>query len=408
MATKTCKANVGTRKDVRQCGKPIAEGMLAACKDHATKLIPHGESGIYYRGGSYVAVTTHRGRQTKTFHRTLSLARDARGDRTGTNRKVPAARTPFDAYARAWVKTTQGRTARGFDDDTRASYTAALEAHAIPHFRATPLRDIERRDVKQLVAKLQRAGLAPATIARYMAPVRALFSDAVEDGDMIVNPALALKINAKAARSRDGEDAPSNDKALTRVELAAILAAIPESRRLLFDVLAGTGARISEALGLNWSDLTQSGDKTTLRIERQWYRGTLKPNAKTEAGERTITLDPVLAAKLWAAGADGVGPMFHSKTGERLSDRNLRRVLDKATERAGVVGVSFHKFRHTHGSMLLEAGWTIPQVSKRLGHADPAITARVYSHAMRDTEPDLSFLGQLSGDSGASDAFAFI
>jgi len=322
-------------------------------------------------------VTRHRDKQVKTFHRTLDLAREAKGDRTGTNREAPRSRRPFDEYAREWVANCQGRTVRGFDDDTRKSYEAALDAWAIPHFGATRLRDIDRGDVKNLITKMQRKGLAPATIARYLAPVRALLSDAVEDGDLAANPALKLAINAKTRGTR-----PTSErvKVMTRAELGAVLAAIPEQHRPIFEVMAGTGCRISEALGLKWRDLGENG--STLRIERQWYRGTLKPNTKTEAGARTVDLSPDLAAKLWQLGADATGPMFTTRTGQRPSDRNLRRILDAAAKRAGVVGVTHHTFRHTHGSMLLDQGWTIPEVSERLGHANPMITAEVYSHVM--------------------------
>ncbi|MGO9888314.1 MAG: tyrosine-type recombinase/integrase [Solirubrobacteraceae bacterium] len=84
--------------------------------------------------------------------------------------------------------------------------------------------------------------------------------------------------------------------------------------------------------------------------------------------------------------------MFTTRTGLRPSDRNLRRILDAAAKKAGVVGVSHHTLRHTHGSMLLDQGWTIPEISKRLGHANPMITAEVYSHVMPDRSRDLSFL----------------
>ena len=87
--------------------------------------------------------------------------------------------------------------------------------------------------------------------------------------------------------------------------------------------------------------------------------------------------------------------MFHTQTGNRLGDRNLRRILDDAARRAGVVGVSHHTFRHTHGSILLDQGWSIPEVSRRLGHANPKITAEVYSHAMPDRTRELSFLDDL-------------
>jgi integrase len=368
-------------------------------KRSALKLEKTSTPGIYRRHAAacegtgrcecpYVVVTRHRGRQLKTFHRTLELAREAKGDRTRTNREAPRSRRPFDAYAREWVASCQGRTRRGFDEDTRKSYAAALELYAIPHFGSTPLRDIERKDVRALVAKLQRAGLASATIARYLAPVRALFSDAVEDGELTVNPALRLAINAKMKAAAE----PRRARALTRVELGALLAAIPEQHRLIFEVLAGTGCRISEALGLEWRDLGENG--STLRIERQCYRGTLKPT-KTAAGARTVTLSPELARKLWAAGADATGPMFHTRTGRRLIDRNVRRVLDEAAARAGLTGVTLHTLRHTHGSILLDEGWSIPEVSERLGHADPSITAAVYAHALADRRRELGFLDDL-------------
>lgn len=210
-----------------------------------------------------------------------------------------------------------------------------------------------------------------------------MFSDAVERGDMSINPALRLRINAKAQRPATADE-PEREKTLTLADLHAIRGAIPERSRLLFEALAGTGCRISEALGLDWRDLRSDGDHTTLRIERQFYRGKLKPNAKTEPGERTIDLDAELAAKLWERGADDTGAMFPTRGGARLNDRNLRRVLDAAAKRVGVVGVSFHTFRHTHGSILIDEGWTIPEVSERLGHTDPAITARVYAHKLRD------------------------
>jgi integrase len=150
-------------------------------------------------------------------------------------------------------------------------------------------------------------------------------------------------------------------------------------------------ARLAErALGLEWRDLGENG--TTLRIERQFYWGTLKPNTKSKAGARTVELSPELAAKLWARGADATGPMFHTRTDQRLNDRNLRRVLDAAAKQAGVPNVSHHTFRHTHGSLLIDEGWTIPEVQQRLGHADASITMSVYSHKMRDRQRDLSFL----------------
>ena len=116
-------------------------------KNPSAVLIKTSTAGIYKRGSRYVVVTRHRGKQVKTFHRTLELAREAKGDRTRTNRQAPLSRRAFDDCAREWVASCQGRTVRGFDEDTRKSYAAALEAHAIRHFGSMPMRDIERKDV---------------------------------------------------------------------------------------------------------------------------------------------------------------------------------------------------------------------------------------------------------------------
>lgn len=355
------------------------------------ELVKTQTPGVYKRGDRYVVVWRHRGKQHKSFHRTYSEAREAKAQRASGGSGAPQSRRSFDEYARDWVKHCQGRTSRGLDADTRREYAAVVERHLIPHFGATPIRDIERRDVNALIAKLQKARLSPASVAKYLAPLRAMFGDAVENHDITANPALGLKINAKARRT--AEDEPQRAKNMTRAELAAVLNAIPEAHRLPFELMAYTGCRISEALGLDWGDIT-FGDQPTVQFARQWYRGTLKA-PKTAAGVRTVQIPASFAAKLWALGADATGPVLHTRTGQRISDRNLLRVLQEARDRAGVPGVTHHSFRHTHGSLLLDEGWTIAEVAERLGHADPSITARVYAHTMRDRQRDLGFLDDL-------------
>ena len=390
-AKKTCRANIGSRTEPRLCGQPIAKGMLAACAAHKTTMIPC-ESHIYYRGGSYVVLTVHRGKQRKTFHGKLDEAREARGDRTGSQKQAPGERRPFDEYALAWVAAYQGRTKRGFDEDTRISYRRALELYAIPHLGSTPMRDISREQIDELIAELVDKGLSADSIAKYIAPVRAMLSDLRERHKIPHNPASALKINKKSSAgklSADQSAAPGRLLGLTRVELDAVIAATPDAHRLLIRLLAHTGCRISEALGLDWSDLGDDG--RMLRIERQWYRGKLKQYTKSANGQRTISLPPELSRALWAAGADATGPMFHTRTGRRLSDRNINRTISSAAERAGLAHISAHSFRHTHGSLLLSKGWPITEVAHRLGDNVQTVQ-QVYAHKLRDSNRDLSFL----------------
>jgi integrase len=89
--------------------------------------------------------------------------------------------------------------------------------------------------------------------------------------------------------------------------------------------------RISELLGLEWEDV-EFGARPTLKVRRQYYRGQLKGYLKSNARRRDLPLSPGMARKLWAARpAHDSGPMFATRDGNRLEDRNVRRVLDGVT-----------------------------------------------------------------------------
>src|SRR4051794_29278838 len=89
--------------------------------------------GIYKRGTGkrggkpYVVIFRHRGKQHKSFHRTLAEAKEAKGERDHRQAGAPPARVTFENYARAWVESYPGRTSRGLSDTTRGSYRDALE-----------------------------------------------------------------------------------------------------------------------------------------------------------------------------------------------------------------------------------------------------------------------------------------
>jgi integrase len=261
----------------------------------AAPLVKTKTPGIYKRGSRYVVIWRHRGKQYKSFHRTLAEAREAKGQRQSGSRR-PSTKQPFAEYARSWLDGYQGRTARGFSDQTRSDYRRSIEHYAIPFFDGSRLCDIEQPDVRRLISSLQARGLAASSVRKNIAPVKALFATACEDGDLALNPALGVRVNARQA----AEDATEERaKAMTRVELGAVLT-LPERWRLLFELLAHTGLRISELLGLDWADL-ELGDRPRLRVRRQYYRGTLKHHLKTEEGRRELPLSPGMARKLWTA-----------------------------------------------------------------------------------------------------------
>jgi integrase len=344
--------------------------------------------GVYRRGGRYVAVTKHRGRQQKSSHRTFAEACEAKARRESGERK-PATRETFADYATDWLASYAGRTSRGFTDSGRDAYRRAIERYAVPFFRARRLADIEPPDVRAFVAHLESKGLAPGSVVKNLTPLRAMLATAHEDGALRDNPTRGVRVNGR--RTDPLAESDAKVKAMTRAELARLLGTMPDEWRVFFELLAHTGLRISEALGLDWPDV-EFGKRPMLRVRRQFYRGTLK-TLKTHNGRRDVPLSTGMARKLWTAKpAAGAVAMFTTRNRTRYLDRNVRRVLDRATESAGVPWVTFHTFRHTCASMLFEGGKDIKQVSEWLGHADPAFTLRTYVHLMDGGLGDAEFL----------------
>ncbi|MEQ9642503.1 MAG: site-specific integrase [Alphaproteobacteria bacterium] len=161
----------------------------------------------------------------------------------------------------------------------------------------------------------------------------------------------------------------------------------------------GTGARRGEIAGLRWSDLdldrNTGGSMTIERSIEQTQRDGLRvKQPKTAAGRRTISL-PQFAAdalrqhrleqrKLRLALGVGALPadawVFGDHEGNLPNPYSITDRWRDAVKNRKLPKVTFHAFRHTHASALIAAGLDVVSVSRRLGHASPALTLSVYSH----------------------------
>ncbi len=336
--------------------------------------------GICKRGNRYVVVWRHRGKQYKSFHRTLTEAREAKGQRQSGDRR-PTSRIGFADYFDEWIETYAGRTARGFSETTRPEYRRPIEAHALPRWRTWRLADVEPGDVRDLFGQMRRDGRSTSQIKKTRAALSAMFATAVDDGLRPSNPVAGVRIPTANG------DEPKDDraKALTREELKLLLAAIPERWRLFFEFLTHTGLRISEAVGLTWANV-DLGERPQVMVREQVYRGERR-RLKSRDGRRDIPLSAGMAGRLLEHRRDTYGgptaPVFPSKAGTPLiRGKVAERVLNPAREAVGMEWVSFHAFRRTCASLLFEAGRNVKQVSEWLGHSDPAFTLRTYVHLM--------------------------
>ncbi|MGH9249400.1 MAG: tyrosine-type recombinase/integrase [Acidimicrobiales bacterium] len=121
----------------------------------------------------------------------------------------------------------------------------ALDNHIVPAFGDRPLSTLRRSDVQGFVAALS-ARLAPNSVHNMHRVLSQLMAAAVDDRKIAVSPCVRIKLPSRPSV----EVAPP-----TPGELAALVAATPDRYAALVVLLAGTGLRISEALGLEVGDV---------------------------------------------------------------------------------------------------------------------------------------------------------
>ena len=173
---------------------------------------------------------------------------------------------------------------------------------------------------------------------------------------------------------------------LTRRQPARLLAEIPEQWRPLFELLASTGLRISEAIGLRVMDAGLDSDAPCIAVRRAIANGQLTA-PKSRHGRRTIPISLELADQLreLVMGCGETELLFRGAQGAVLRPGNLRyRVLIPAAQRAGVPWARFHTLRHTCAAMLIDAGASPLRLQRWMGHHSAAFTLDTYGHLLGD------------------------
>ena len=341
--------------------------------------------GIYRRGSRYVVVYRVEGRQRKQYASTLAEARAIKIKRDGEARALRRGPT-LHGFSLSWLDRYAGRGHDSVRANTRREYRRLLVNFALSYFdREVRVRDLDRAAVQHFVDWLTtrpgRAGrLRDRSIANALTPLRLALDAAVAEGLLDANPAEQVVLPHR----RSGRAwSTSERRFLTRTELVRLLDEVPAKWRPLFELLVATGLRISEAIGLRWSDLVLDGSAPHLQVRRAIVKGaTVAP--KSRHGARLIPLTPELAATLRAhrpRNAADDAFVFPGRDGGASDQGSLRRrVLIPAAERAGLTGVGFHTLRHTCASMLIESGLSPLRLQRWMGHHSPAFTLDTYGH----------------------------
>jgi integrase/recombinase XerC len=277
---------------------------------------------------------------------------------------------------------------RNYSPHTLRAYRGDLErfvAFLAEDFLERPAAELRPGDadplaVRSFLAALHRGGAGRRSQGRALSAVRSLFRFACREGVMAANPAAGVPA-PKAPRELPRHLRPGEVEDLVEAPAADDRedAALALRDRALLEVLYATGLRVSELVSLDWRDLDLSA--RVLRVMGKGGKERMVPFGRQAAAALTAWLGGWDEVRSRDRGADPEAePVFLHHRGGRLSDRSVRRVLDRYVDRAALAaGVHPHTLRHTFATHLLEGGADLRAIQELLGHSSLATTQR-YTH----------------------------
>ncbi len=230
--------------------------------------------------------------------------------------------------------------------------------------------DVGHLDIRRFLAELKSRSNAKRTVVRKLAAIRSFFKFLVRERYVKSNPAQSIftpKLDKKLPVFLDVNAAAS----LVTAPKAGTLSASRD--RAILEVLYSTGARVSELVGLNMDDVDIIGGVAKLRGKGKKERMALL-GGEAQRALRTYLEDRALAQK------GDRGAVFLNKSGTRLSDRSVRRMVDKYVKQVSIQQkVSPHSIRHSFATHLLNNGADLRSVQELLGHKNLS-TTQIYTH----------------------------
>ncbi|MBS4103882.1 tyrosine-type recombinase/integrase [Tsukamurella paurometabola] len=304
-------------------------------------------------------------------------------------------------YAERWLRSLDLAAA------TMAQYRRNVTKHIVPHIgglrldRVTPTRigklyvDLQRPDASRARAA---GGLSKNTVLKVATNLSQMFDAAVEDRYIATNPTKRKAAKAPTATAVKREQAEM--VTWSPAQLSAFLTwdrdTFGDDMHALWFVAAHTGMRRSELLGLRWSDVDLTAGRIQVRRALDTARpGEVKGTKSNRA--RVVDIDPgtVTVLRRWRRERGGItleltkadAFVFGTATGAARCPVSTSEMFARRITRAraalgadALPTMKLHGLRHTHATILLEAGENPKVVSERLGHASVSFTLTVYAH----------------------------
>jgi len=229
-------------------------------------------------------------------------------------------------------------------------------------FAGKKLEEVMLDDILLWLESFQLRQASQNTINNKLAALKSLFSFGVKTGYLETNPAALIK----TPKPKDA----LNERLLVEDEVKRLIeAASPGRDRTLLKLLYILGLRVSELVGLNWSDFKETGEGVVVTV----------------FGKGCKTRSLLLSQSLWAEvqqlpRSDKISAVFLSRFNNRLDRHAVHRLIKATVQKAGInPHTSAHWLRHAHATHSLKHGAGIELLMKSLGHSSLTVTSR-YLH----------------------------
>jgi integrase len=241
-------------------------------------------------------------------------------------------------------------------------------------------------DVERWHSRMRRAGVGEAAIRSRQSALRAALSQAVRWEWLAINVASAARLRQPRKEPRKGMDS---------AEVRAVIdaaSAIDPAAAVALRLAAVAGLRRSELAALRWDDL--DGDRlrvdSSVEVVRPADAPSFVRDAPTKtANQRTVWLDPdtVQMVEVLRDGQGGESEYIFSPASEPPNPDRIGWWWRRARELSGIDHKwRLHDLRHWTATMGIASGHDVRTVASRIGHSNPAMTLRVYAHAVEQAD----------------------
>lgn len=290
------------------------------------------------------------------------------------------AKVTLEFWSEKWFATKAARKPK-----TIEGYDSLLRCHILPRFGTYPLDRISHADVAAWLADLTASGLSASRTRQAHQCLSAILAFAVRDGRLTKNVA-------------DGVDLPTlpdNEMRHLDPEEVATLAEATGRYRVFIYWQAYVGTRWGEAAALRRHRLDLVRGRAQIVESISEVNGKLITGPTKNHQRREVVIPRFLVDMLveHCAGMEPDALVFTSPKGCPLRESNFRRsVWVPALHQAGIDYLRVHDLRHTAASLMRAAGADALLISKQLGHKDPTVTQRIYSHLFADERDSIATL----------------